>query len=45
MTPNQYRRSTDGDLNEWRIAAGLNPKRIHEVQDDVRALQSIAGLI
>ena len=45
MTPNQYRRTTDGDLNEWRIAAGISPKRIHEVQDDVRALQSIAGLI
>jgi len=45
MTPNEYRRSTDGDLNEWRIAAGISPKRIHEVQDDVRALQSIAGLI
>ena len=45
LTPNAYRRSTEGDLNEWRVAAGIAPKRIHEVQDDVRALQSIAGLI
>jgi hypothetical protein len=45
LTPNAYRRSTQGDLNEWRVAAGIAPKRIHEVQDDVRALQSIAGLI
>ena len=45
LTPTAYRRSTEGDLNEWRVAAGIAPKRIHEVQDDVRALQSIAGLI
>jgi hypothetical protein len=44
LTPDAYRRENEGDLNEMRVAAGLTPKRIHEPREDVRVLQSIAGL-
>ncbi len=43
-TPDAYRAKYDSELNEWRVAAGLKTKRIHEVRDDVKALQSMAGL-
>ena len=44
LTPDAYRRTNQGDLNEMRVAAGIAPHRIHEPRDDVRALQSMAGL-
>jgi hypothetical protein len=44
LTPDAYRKRYEGDLNEMRVAAGIAPRRIHEPRDDVRALQSIAGL-
>ena len=44
MTPDAYRQTHEGDLNEMRVAAGIAPHRIHEPRDDVRALQSMAGL-
>jgi len=44
LTPNAYRKRYEGDLNEMRVAAGIAPRRIHEPSDDVRALQSMAGL-
>jgi hypothetical protein len=44
LTPRDYRASTDQDLNEWRVAAGLAPRRIHEATPDTVALQIAAGL-
>jgi hypothetical protein len=44
LTPQQYRATTDQDLNEWRVAAGLSPRKIHEVAQDLTALQIAAGL-
>jgi len=40
----EYRAQTENDLNEWRTAAGLPEKRIHEVKQDVEFLQSAAGI-
>jgi hypothetical protein len=45
LTPDEYRRTHESDLNEWRTAAGLPTKKIYDTKDDVRALQSRAGLI
>ena len=45
LTPEEYRRTHQADLNEWRIAAGLPTKKIYNTKDDVRLLQSQAGLI
>jgi hypothetical protein len=44
LTPNEYRRAHDEELNEWRTAAGLKPRRIHEASPEVQLLQSMAGL-
>jgi hypothetical protein len=44
LTPDAYRKRYEGDLNEMRVAAGIAPRRIHEPREDVRALQSMAGL-
>ena len=45
LTPDEYRRTHESDLNEWRTAAGLPVKQIHETKPDMRALQAAAGLI
>jgi hypothetical protein len=44
LTPRDYRATTDQDLNEWRVAAGLAPRKIHEVSAETKALQIAAGL-
>ena len=44
LTPRDYRATTDQDLNEWRVAAGLAPKRIHETASDLVGLQIAAGV-
>ena len=44
MTPNEYRERIEKDLNEVRIAAGLETKKIFEVDPLLRSLQSAAGL-
>lgn len=44
LTPDDYRRTHEQDLNEWREAAGLPVKRIFSTRDDVEALQSAAGI-
>ena len=43
-TPDAYRKTHDGDLNEMRAAAGLPTKQIHDIKPDVRSLQAMAGL-
>jgi len=45
LSPKEYRKKQDGDLNEMRIAAGLPVKTHYELDDDIRAIQSAAGLI
>ena len=46
LTPNEYRQSIEGDLNEMRIAAGLDVKPIYTtVSRDLQALQSAAGIL
>lgn len=46
LTPNDYRERTEGDLNEMRIAAGLETKPIYTtVSRDLQALQSAAGIL
>jgi hypothetical protein len=46
LTPNEYRQRTEGDLNEMRIAAGLDVKPIYtKVSKDLQAMQSAAGIL
>lgn len=45
LNADDYRAKYESDLNEWRTAAGLPEKRIHEIKKDVAALQSAAGII
>ena len=46
LTPKEYRRRYDEDLNEMRSAAGLETKRIYD-QDDklLQSIQSAAGIL
>jgi hypothetical protein len=46
LTPNEYRARTEGDLNEMRIAAGLDVKPVYtKVSKDLQAMQSAAGIL
>jgi len=46
LTPRSYRERTEKDLNEVRIAAGIQPHAIYEKDDSVlKSLQTAAGLI
>lgn len=46
LTPNDYRERTEGDLNEMRIAAGLDVKPIYTtVSKDLQAMQAAAGIL
>jgi len=44
LTPDAYRATHEDDLNDMRTAAGIKPKRVHEPGEDVKALQSAAGI-
>lgn len=44
MSPKAYREKIDKDLNEMRIAAGVSPKKIYEVDRTLRSLQAAAGI-
>jgi len=45
LTPDAYRAENEGDLNDMRTAAGIEPKPVHDKKgDDVKALQSMAGI-
>ena len=45
LTPDAYRAENEGDLNDMRTAAGIEPKKIHDkTSEDVKALQSMAGI-
>lgn len=46
LTPKAYRKRYDSELNEVRIAAGLETKAIYEKDDrELQALQSAAGIL
>lgn len=44
LTPDAYRATHEGDLNDVRSAAGIAPKKIHEPTAESRSLQSLAGI-
>jgi len=44
-SPHAYREELEADLNEMRIASGLETKQIYEREADVQQLQSAAGII
>jgi hypothetical protein len=43
-SPRQYRERKQLDLNEMRIAAGLEPRRLHVPDQVLKQLQSAAGI-
>lgn len=46
LSPSDYRKKFDSDLNEMRIAAGMNVKTSYDRKDpELQAIQSAAGLI
>jgi len=44
LSPRKYRETHEGELNEWRVAAGLPTKAIYEEDDAIKALQTAAGM-
>lgn len=45
LSPKEYRRQNDEDLNEMRVAAGLPYKPVYESDDaDIRAMKIVAGI-
>jgi len=44
LSPKQYRKEKEQDLNEMRLAAGMDPKPVYETDRDLRSLQAAAGI-
>lgn len=44
LSPKEYRRRKEVELNEMRAAAGIQPVQIFEREKDVQSLQSAAGI-
>jgi hypothetical protein len=44
LSPKDYRKQKESDLNEMRAAAGLDTVAIHEREKDIRQLQAAAGI-
>jgi hypothetical protein len=44
LSPKLYRKEKESELNEMRIAAGIQPKQIFEREKDIRSLQAAAGI-
>lgn len=44
LTPKEYRRRKESDLNEMRTAAGIVPKSIYDQDSEIRSIQSAAGI-
>jgi hypothetical protein len=44
LSPKEYRRRKESDLNEIREAAGLSPRQIFDREKDIQQLQSAAGI-
>ena len=45
MSPKEYRKQHDEDLNEVRVAAGIPPRTFYEQDEDIKALQAAAGIL
>ena len=45
LSPKAYRKENEKDLNEVRIAAGLEAKKIHQVSPELRKLQAASGML
>ena len=44
LSPKEYRKRKETEINEMRVAAGMPPKQIYERERDIRQLQSAAGI-
>ena len=44
-TPKDYRKETDSDLNEWRVAAGIKTKPLHDNDREMQKIKSAAGIL
>jgi hypothetical protein len=44
LSPKDYRAQKERDLNEMRAAAGIDPVQVFEREQDIRQLQSAAGI-
>jgi hypothetical protein len=44
LTPNDYKRTHEADLNEMRVAAGLPVKKIYRPDPELKSWQSAAGI-
>lgn len=44
LSPKEYRRRKEKDINEVRVAAGIDTVQIYERERDIRQLQSAAGI-
>jgi hypothetical protein len=44
LSPKEYRRQQDSDLNEMRAAAGIDTVQIYEREKDIQQLQAAAGI-
>ena len=44
LSPKDYRKKKEQDLNEMRTAAGLDHKPVYEADQDIRQLQAAAGI-
>jgi hypothetical protein len=44
-SPAEYRRRKETDLNEMRVASGIQPKKVYKTDSKIRALQNAAGVI
>jgi hypothetical protein len=45
LSPKSYREAHDKDLNEVRVAAGLPIKAFYQQDEDIKAIQSAAGIL
>jgi hypothetical protein len=44
LSPKEYRRQHEGELNEMRVVAGLPTKAVYERDEAIRAFQQAAGI-
>ena len=45
LSPKEYRKKFESEMNEMRVAAGLETKQIYERDNVLKTLQSAAGII
>lgn len=43
-SPKEYRADTEDDLNEMRVASGIQPKKVYESDPYLKQLQNAAGI-